>query len=241
VQTTVPVGTARTPSEDFASPATPSDAPMVMMPPVMTAGAVQVMYGQTVGNSTEMRILVDDQPVRIVAAKPGTAFWDVPKTLAPGPHRVVVSPGPGFERVVMAVRVLGFAMRADQTSLLRGQSTQMHVTVTGLEDLPASAWASATPPSDLVDIVALRKRVQDFRAPQPSERGAVLLILENRSPNTIRMGKRGDSIVLLLHQQDFAHGTYTYQDKLQSLQSGGFDIEGTVVAFLNPIAGQPLH
>jgi hypothetical protein len=47
-----------------------------------------------------MKILVDDQPVRIVAAKPGTAFWDVPKTLSPGPHRVTVSPGPSLEPVM---------------------------------------------------------------------------------------------------------------------------------------------
>jgi len=138
--------------------------------------------------------------------------------------------------------VLGLAMSADRTTLMRGQSTDMHVTVTGLESLPASAWASATqPPSDLVDLTSTSKRVQDFHAPQPGERGEVVLILENRSPTTVHMGKHGDFIVLHLHQQDFAHGAYTYNDRLQSLQSGGFNIEGTVAAFLKPVEGQPLR
>lgn len=49
IQTTVPVRTPEAaPSQDFASPAAPSDAPMVTMPPVMTAGGVQVMHGQSV-------------------------------------------------------------------------------------------------------------------------------------------------------------------------------------------------
>jgi hypothetical protein len=219
----------------------PRGIPLVTMPTVMTAGGVQVMHGQTVGSSDEMKITVDNQPVRIVAAKPGTAFWDVPKSLSPGPHRVNVTPGPGIKPVTMTVYVLGLAMSADQSALFRGQSSEMRVTITGLENLPSSAWASAAlPPSDLVDLAATSKRVADSHPPQAEERGTVVIILENRSPNTVRMGSRGDFIVLHLHRQDFAYGPYTYRDKLQSVQSGGFNIEGTVAAFLKAVEGQPL-
>jgi hypothetical protein len=237
-QTTIPVEKpGAPPPQDFTSSATSSDVPRVTMPPVMTAGGVQVMHGQTVGNSAEMKVTVDDQPARIVAAKPGTAFWDVQETLAPGPHRVTVWPGPAAKPLVFTLYVIGFIMTADNLHLLRGQSTDMHVTVTGLENLPVAAWTAAAAPSDLVDIASVEQRAKGFRPPKPQEPGTVLLLLENHSPAQIRMGKAGDRIVLVLHQKDFASGPYTYQDRLRSLSSGGFNISGTVVAFLKDAQG----
>jgi hypothetical protein len=55
------------------------------------------------------------------------------------------------------------------------------------------------------------------------------------------MGKQGDRITLQLHQQDFARGPFVYEDKLQSLRSGGFNITGAVAVFLKEIPGQPVN
>ena len=63
----------------------------------------------------------------------------------------------------------------------------------------------------------------------------MLLLLENETPAQVRLGKEGTRIVLQLHQKDFAQGPYTYTERIQSLQSGGFSITGTVVAFLKDV------
>ncbi len=138
----------------------------------------------------------------------------------------------------MPLYVLGLSMRADRTDLLRGQSTRIHVTLSGLESLPAAAWQPALPPADLVDLRRLQQRLPGFTLPTPSDRGMVLLVLENRSPAVIRMGKRGDRIALQVRQRDVAKGPFTYEDKLQSLQSGGFQIRGSVAAFLQPVVAR---
>jgi hypothetical protein len=230
-QATLPVERTAVPPESAPPPA-PSDC---TMPPIATAGAVEVIHianNQVSGDSSQMSVLVDDTPATIVAAKSGSVFWNVPDTLTPGPHQVRFIPKRDVPPVALPMYVLGLQMSAENTSLIRGQSTTMHVAVTGLENLPSSVWRSALPSSDLVDVAGIELRAKGFRAPKPQEPGAVLLLLENHSPSQIRMGKAGDRIVLELHQRDFATGPYTYQDRLQSLNSGGFDISGTAVAFL---------
>lgn len=209
------------------------------MPPVAVQGGVQVIHGDTSGNGNTMKVAVDDMPAKIVAAKPGTVFWQVPPMAAPGPHEVVFTPGPGKTRVALPLYVVNLKMSADNTKLLKGQSTRMHVTITGLEQLPASAWQSDLPPKELVDLRRWEERAGGARAPKASEPGMVVLVLENQSPQTIRMGSHGDRIVLQLHQRDFAKGPYTYEDKLQSLQGGGFGIRGTVTAFLKQATSSP--
>jgi hypothetical protein len=234
-QTTIPVENFTVPHSD-ASPA-PSDC---TMPPVATAGSVEVIHiasDQSSGDSTEMNVSVDDTPATIVAAKPGVVFWDVPESTSPGLHHVKFVPYRDATPIELPFYAVNLAMSADSTSMTRGESTQMHVSITGLENMPASLWRAAAPPSDLVDIASIEQRAKGFHPPKSSEAGAVLLLLENHSPAQIKMGKAGDRIVLELHQSDFASGPYTYHDKLQSLSSGGFDISGTVVPYVEDVAG----
>jgi hypothetical protein len=209
------------------------------MSPVSTAGAVQVIHGDTGGNVNDMKVTVDDRAANIVAAKPGTVFWDVPQDLKPGSHRVVFSPGGRRPRVVLMLFVLELEMSAGQTNLIRGQSTRMHVVVTGLEGLPASVWQQAeAPPHDLMDLKRMEKLAPGVHMPTANEPGTVILILQNQSPETIRMGSRGSVIVLQLHQRDFAKGPYRYDDKIQSIKSGGFGIRGVVTSFLKQVTSE---
>ncbi|HEX5475934.1 MAG TPA: hypothetical protein VFX12_14840 [Vicinamibacterales bacterium] len=217
-----------------------SRPPACTMPLVASAGGVQVIHDQNeqIGaDITRMRITVDETPATIVAATAGAVFWDVPDTLVPGPHRVVFAASPGQPTITLSMYVVGLQMSADDTSLLRGQSTKMHVTITGLESMPATLWRSATPPPDLVDLADFTRRAGDTRLPRAGGPGEVRLLLENQSPAQVRMGKRGDRVLLALHQHDFANGPYQYQDRLQSLRAGGFRISGTVVAFLEEALG----
>ena len=201
------------------------------MSSVTTAGGVEVIHGPPSGDSRDVTVSVDDAPAPVVASTRDSVFWDVPDNLSAGLHRVVFRPSPGAEPVELTFYVLGLAMSADQTKLLTGQATPMHVVVTGLDQLPKSAWESALPPDDLVDLPALTGQVKGFRTPKPGEPGFVLLVIENRSPDVIRMGK-SNLIVLELHQSDFAKGAFTYDDVLQSLHRGNFQIHGTVYAFV---------
>jgi len=210
------------------------------MPPVSTAGGVEVIHGDTSGNSTEMSVTVDGQAARIIAAKPGTVFWRVPEAEKAGGHEVTFVPGPGKTPVKLRLIVIRLQMSADQYDLIRGQWTKLHVLLTGLEDLPASAWESGMPPDDLVSLKDWQDRSGGIKPPGPHGSGVVVLILDNKSPETIRMGKHGDRVVLELHQRDFARGAYTYEDKIQSLRRGTFNILGSATVFLKPSAGEAL-
>jgi hypothetical protein len=206
------------------------------MPPVNVASAVQVIHGPSSGNSNEMSVTVDDKPANIVAAKPGTIFWDVPRNLTPGPHRVQFNPGQGGTPVTLPMYVVGLTMKADQTKLITGQATTVHVSVTGLEKLPASAWALALPPPDLVDLQALQARVPGLKLPSADDPGEVILVLENLTPGVIQLGAT-NVIVIKLHQTDFASGPYVHNDVIQSLHRGNFSVRGTVAAFLQARPG----
>jgi hypothetical protein len=230
---------APVPGSTSASPG--SSTPIITMPPIVTEGGVQIMHGDLSGSSAELKVLVDNEAAKIVAARPETVVWEMPKAAAPGPHHVVVWPGAERQPVEFTIHSLGLRMSADATTLLRGQSTAMHVTISGLDDLPDASWRAPSPPDELVDLGGVMKRTPELRWPQSRDRGAVVLVIENRSPQTIRMGKGGHTIVLTLHKEDFNHGVHQYNDKLQSLQSGGFNIDGTLAAFLGSIAGQVQH
>jgi hypothetical protein len=237
------------PSDDSPTPpppdTTPPPPPPSTPPPpsdcsastVTTAGGVDVIHGTNSGDAREVSVAVDDAPASIVAATRDAVFWDVPENLTAGSHRVTFQRGRGVPPVELPVHVLGLAMNADQTQLVRGQATPMHVTVTGLDQLPESAWESALPPADLVDLESLARKIKGLRVPKPGEPGLVLLVIENRSPDVIRMGKQ-NLIVMELHRSDFAHGPYTFDDTLQSIHRGAFQIHGSVIAFLKPVSGR---
>jgi hypothetical protein len=234
-QGTLPVENFTTPQGE--APPTPADC---TMPPVAQPGSVQVIHvagDRSSGDSTEMSVTVDDAPAEIVSAKPGYVYWNVPEATTPGLHHVKFIAYRGAAPIELPMYAATLEMSADETSMTRGQSTEMHVTIDGLEEMPAAFWRAAAPPSDLVDVASIEQRAKGFHPPKSTEPGTVLLLIENHSPAQIKMGKSGERVVLQLHQSDFAKGPYTYQDKLQSVNSGGFDISGTMVSYVGDVGG----
>ncbi|MBV8206537.1 MAG: hypothetical protein JO041_07080 [Acidobacteria bacterium] len=207
------------------------------MPSVAVPGGVEVIHGDTSGNSSRMTVALDGSPAQIVAARPGTVFWRIPGTVQPGPHEVVFAPGPGRPPVRLPLSILALSMNADRRELVKGERTRMTLTVSGLEAMPESAWQSELPPADLMDVHRWELET-GVHAPSPVGAGTVVVVLENRSAQAIRMGN-GKKVVLMLHHEDFAHGPYIYRDQLQSLSSGGFDIRATATAFLKQSIGRP--
>jgi hypothetical protein len=235
-----PLGSTAPPAYNTpSSAAAAAERPTYTMPAVASSGSVMVIHGDTSGNSTVMSLTVDGIPALIVSARPGLLFWRVPE-LTPGLHLVTLHPGPGRKPVDLPLYILRLIMSADLLNLMRGQWTLMHVMITGLDRLPESAWQYGQPPAELLDLQGWASRNGGVSPPNPSGPGTVVLVLENKSPETIRMGKKGDRIVLELRQQDFAKGPYVYEDRLQSIKSGGFDIRGAVTAFLSPVASSPM-
>lgn len=216
----------------------PPHSPTCTSPPVTLPGSVDVLHVPSSGDAKDLSVTVDDKPAEIVAANSESVFWDVPFELASGPHLVRfrrASDGTTYE---LTVYVIGLEMTQDSSTLIRGQSTMMHVTVTGLEKIPASAWEAAPVDEDLVDLATLQEEMKGARIPKRGERGVVFLILRNLDPKVIKMGKK-DVIVMELHQEDFAAGSYKYNDVLQSLSRGAYQISGLVMAYLKPASGDP--
>jgi len=206
------------------------------MPPIAPEGGVEVVHGTASGNASEMSVNVDGQPADILAARPGVLIWKLSPATTVGSHDVTLVPGPGRRPVKVSLSVYGMKMTVDQSHLLRGQSTRLHVTIFGLENLPASAWESAMPDPELVNIAHL-EQVAGLPVSKLSE-PTIFLVLESDS-KTIRIGKK-NCVVLSLHRQDFAKGPYQHEVKVESRERGPFAIRGHFAAYLKNVAYQPL-
>jgi hypothetical protein len=206
------------------------------MPPIAPEGGVEVVHGTDSGNANEMSVNIDGQPADILAARPGVLIWKLPSTTTAGSHDVTLIPGPGRRPVKVPLSVYSMKMTVDQSHLLRGQSTRLHVAISGLENLPASVWESAMPASELVDVAHLEK-VGGLPASRVSE-ATIFLVLESDS-KTIRIGKN-NCVVLSLHRRDFARGPYQHEVKVESRERGPFAIRGHFAAYLKNAAYQPL-
>jgi hypothetical protein len=215
------------------------------MPPVTKPGAVEVIHGPESGNANEMHIAVDGKPAKILAATPRSVFWRVPADLPAGAqgteHTVVFTRsdavGGAPERVAFPIYEAITNMREDRSKLVKGQSATIYITVSGPEKFPVSAWKWAMPPSDLVDVNSLEAGKSGLKAPKSNEEGSVVVLIENENPDVVRLGNK-NTIILQLHQQDFAHGPYTFNVTLHSIHKGKYVIRCRVVAFLKAVQGQ---
>jgi len=203
------------------------------MPPVATDGGVQVIAGPFDGTAVKDNVMVDGRPgtAFVVAESARSLFFRLKDGTPAGMHRVTLREGLGEFNFTLCV--LNLSLSADQLSLLRGQSTRFRAVISGPETLPASAWRESSVPSELVDVASLQKLAPEFRAPKAGESGSILFVIENKSRDTVTIGQ--EVIVLRLNEQDFRNGPYRYEGRITARKSGGFKIDGSVVAFLTPV------
>lgn len=200
-------------------------------PTVTAANAVQVVHGPNSGNINDMSMKVDGVPAKIVAAKPGFAFYDAPSALASGPHQVEFVGAKGAKPIVMTTYAVGISLSAGTRNLITHQSTELSGVVTGLEGLSHEAWMAATPSPDMVNLDELKRKVKGLRVPKPNDRGTVVVLLEC-TPN-VRIGG-SNSIVLYMHEG----GPFTFQERLDSIHAGPFAVRASVTPFVKPTNGQ---
>jgi hypothetical protein len=173
----------------------------------------------------------------VVAEAPDGAYVALPNGLAAGPQPLVVSErGVGVQFPIV---VLALTMGANQTHLMRGQSTPFFATLSGPEQLPASAWRAGFP-DGMVARDRLATLAPRFKAPAEGSDGVILLRLENVTPGIVSMSPSDREVkVLVLSRKDFAGGPYTLRGTIRSRQTGGFNVNGLAIAFLAPVTGSP--
>lgn len=206
-------------------------------PAVYQAGSVQVIHGPFDGSSFGTSVQVAGRPAEIVAETAGALFFRVPAGVSPGQTAVVCEEQ--GTRMRFKVATVGLSMSADRLSLMKGESTSFRATVTGADKLPPSAWqsASAQEIQDVMDMGEVRRLAPKFKAPGSGAPGMILLLLQNTTPGIVSMSG-GNVVQLELNQQSFAGGPYTHTGSVHSHQRGNFGINGRVVPFLAPVAGE---
>jgi len=221
-----------------APPRSPSDTSGEWRAPsVCVLGLLQAIWGPLGGDASRTRVEVDGIPSRIVAETPRAVYWLLPDRTMPGRHRVVVRDGD--RAAAFDVFAMALEMSADQLSLVRGQSTRYHVRLR-VGNVPPAAWQRAFVPPDLVDPAAVARRAPGTTLPRADQPGEVLMILTNASPGTVTVADMpGNRRVFHLGERDFKDGVFSHDGGIQSVASGGFVINGLVVAALAPVPGTP--
>jgi len=206
-------------------------------PSICVLGLLQAIWGPLGGDASRTRVDVDTIPARIIAETPRAVYWLLPERTTPGRHRVVVreeNRSASFDVFVMALE-----MSADQLSLVRGQSTRYHVRLR-VGNVPPAAWRSAFVPPDLVDPAAVARTAPGTSLPRTDQPGEVLMVLTNGSPGTVTVPDMpGNRRVFHLGERDFKDGVFSHDGGIQSVASGGFVINGLVVAALAAVPGVP--
>ena len=203
-------------------------------PPVALAGAVHILHGPFDGDIATTAVTIGGVPSTVVAEAPDGAYVALPNGLTAGPQPMVVHErGVGVQ---FPIAVLTLTMGANQTHLLRGQSTPFFATLSGPERLPASAWRAGFP-DGMVARDRLATLAPRFKVPTEGD-GVILLRLENVTPGIVSMSPSDREVkVLVLSRKDFGGGPYTLRGTIRSRQTGGFNVNGLAIAFLAPVTG----
>lgn len=206
-------------------------------PAVTTAGGTGVVRGPFRGDGRKTRVSIDGLEAPIVCETPRAVYFQVPKTLKPGRHRILVKEGSVL--VLLPVTVARLDLGADRLELLRGETTKFHTSVSGPETMSDGEW-KAGPASPLVSPASVSK-ASTFRAPKKGEPGAFLFTLENASAKTITIDELPSGYTAKsLDRAAFAAGAYRMDGTIRSIQSGRFNVHAVLIPFLEFPQGEGL-
>jgi hypothetical protein len=156
-----------------------------------------------------------------------------PDGLTAGLNNLVIDT-PGLPQTTLPIFYLTLAMSADSTNLLKGQSTMYHLTLSGANGLPGSAWSSSFNPTDLVSPSEYQGSASSAPAAGSTRTGYVSLSITNQSPGVISM----QNVYRELDAQSFApSGSFHFDGSVGAITNGGFSILGVARAFLQPELG----
>jgi hypothetical protein len=201
--------------------------------PVLTEGKLGVIGGMTGMYSIAPyypQVHIDKIPITPLAATPNSWYFMPPTGLTAGEHNYIID-GPLFPETIFPFFYMTLTMTADDLHLHKGQSTTYHVTLDGLNGLPAGAWGGSSDPSDLVgssEISAAQK------AAGTSRKGYITLTITNKSRDVITM----QDVISTLDASFFApSGSFKVNGGIGAIKDGTFSIIGVARAFLEPEIG----
>jgi hypothetical protein len=121
------------------------------------------------------------------------------------------------------------------------KSTVWHLTLLGLNGMPASAWSGGSFSPDLVSLSDLGKLPEGFQPPDQTRQGVIVLKASNLSQNIISIPElpSGQRTWVLDAQKFAPSGEFHFDARADALQDGNFVIRGLAVAMLKPLVGTP--
>lgn len=211
-------------------------------PPILQVGRLGVLRGTFSGDCNDTRANIDGFPVRFIASNLTDYYFMPPEEMTPGRHTLSVWNGPFHYSIpVFSMKLL---MSID-TSMLHTRSfpksTIWHLTLLGLNGMPASAWSGGSFSPDLVSLGNLGKLPEGFQPPDQTRQGVIVLTTTNHSPNIISIPELpGGQRTWVLDAQKFAPaGEFHFDSGADALQDGNFLVSGLAVAMLKPVLGTP--
>lgn len=206
-ETTAPVNVPTLPTPAPGHPTiTAEDMPLPELPTPGTFGPMN--YGQpdrplTVngnfdGNAQNTQVTVGGQPAEVIAESPRASFVQVPEDLLAGPTTIEVEESGVREE--FPFQVVSLSLTADKTTLLRGESAAVNVTVTGLENL------NLTRDRFRVDLANLSPSTVRFRETSGN------VLTRNITPASARTG------------------TFSYSTRVEGIEPGSYTLTATVTS-----------
>ena len=193
---------------------------------VMPDSGVCLVHGPFHGNSSKTHIAVNGEPAELLAETPRETFFE-PRTVRTGRNDVTVNEDGRVESFAMFAPNL--AIHTDRAVVKQGETIAFEVTITGLKEMPASAWRAGRP-SELYDLSASAGGVN---LPPAGGEGEILLVIKNKSPEIVTMsGGQGEVVVVALKRADLVAGTYEYDASLTARQAGAFNLEASLIPML---------
>lgn len=107
-------------------------APKFIIPKLGQSGRPFMITGPFDGDSSNTNIKIGGTDAKVIAESPRSAVVDTPKTVV-GPNNIVVNDN--GNTATGNFRALKIDLTAPKTSLLKGESTELHVEVQGLEGI----------------------------------------------------------------------------------------------------------
>ena len=189
------------------------------------------VHCRTAADPRTARVTVGGSPAPFVTGTPRGWNCLLPADTAAGPATVVYEEG--GRKMSAPIAVIALAVGADRTSLLRGESTRYSAKVTGLGSIPGKSWDAPYSP-DATTRETIARTAPGLEAGS-GERGKVLLVIENRSSETISIdGEKAGRIVLTIDRSAIVNGSYEYKGTIHSKKAGGFNIRATVIPLFAP-------
>ena len=233
-----------------------------LAPAVCVKGQLCVVRGPFSGDSSKTFAAFEERPAKIVAETTDAAYIAVPEPTEPRARPLVVAEG--AKAVAFPMVVAKFSIRPDRRDLPKGETLLMYPTVEGPGDLPDAEWRPGNfPPSNLEQARKLlpgfqpageagrrekreaeERREKEKTGPdngksEENEGGEILLVVKNLTPDTanFRDSKNG---VYVFHTNAAAYkmGDFLYKFFVEATKTGNFGVQGYVIPFLAPVAGQ---